>query len=111
MPQDMGTTNVPTQSPADMPEATVICCDACLDIAGARDFYDRLQAVLKARQPVVLDATHIERVDTAALQILCAFFRDAEVHGLVVQWQHPSPALQNAARLLNVSTCLALSAG
>ncbi len=83
MPQDMGTTNVPTQSPAD----------------------------LQARQPVVLDATHIERVDTAALQILCAFFRDAEVNGLVVQWQHPSPALQNAARLLNVSTCLALSAG
>ena len=52
-----------------------------------------------------------ERVDTAALQILCAFFRDAEVNGLVVQWQHPSPALQNAARLLNVSTCLALSGG
>ena len=41
MPQDMGTTNVPTPSPADMPEATVICCDACLDIAGARDFTDR----------------------------------------------------------------------
>jgi ABC-type transporter Mla MlaB component len=111
MPQDMGTTNVPTQSPADMLEATVICCDACLDIAGAQDFYNRLQAALKACQPVVLDATHIERVDTTALQILCAFFREAEVHGLVVQWQHPSPALQNAARLLNVSTCLALSAG
>src|SRR3989442_8625766 len=47
MPQDMGTTNVPTQSPADMPETTVICCDACLDIAGARDFYDRLQAALE----------------------------------------------------------------
>jgi ABC-type transporter Mla MlaB component len=109
MHHDMGTTDVPTPSPADEPEATVICCDACLDIAGARDFYNRLQAAMQARQPVVLDATHIERVDTAALQILCAFFRDAEVHGLVVQWQQPSPALQNAARLLNVSTYLALS--
>jgi ABC-type transporter Mla MlaB component len=95
---------------ADVPEATVICCDACFDIAGARDFYNRLQAALQARQPVVLDATHIERVDTAALQILCAFFRDAEVNGLVVQWHQPSPALQHAAQLLNVSTYLALSA-
>ena len=110
MQQDMGITNVPTQSPADVPEATVICCDACLDISGARDFYNRLQTAMQARQPVVLDATHIERIDTAALQILCAFFREAEVNGLVVQWQQPSPALQNAARLLNVSTCLALSA-
>ena len=101
MHQDTGT--------ADVPEATVICCDACLDMAGARGFYNRLQAALQARQSIVLDASHIERVDTAALQILCAFFREAQVKGLVVQWQQPSPALQSAARLLNVSRYLALS--
>jgi anti-anti-sigma regulatory factor len=108
MYQDMGTTNLPTQSPADMSAATMICCDACLDISGARDFYNRLQTAMEARQPVVLDATQIERIDTAALQILCAFFRDAEVNGLLVQWRHPSPALCNAARLLDVEGRLAL---
>lgn len=111
MPQDTGTINVPTHSPADAPEAIVICCDACLDISGAQDFYSRLQAALEARQPVVLEASHIERADTTALQMLCAFFRDAEARGLVVQWQQPSAALQNAARLLDVSACLTLPVG
>lgn len=111
MHQDTGTINVLPQSLTDAPEPTVICCDACLDISGARDFYGRLQAALEARQPVVLEATHVERADTTALQMLCAFFRDAEVSGLMVQWQQPSPALQNAARLLNVSACLTPPAG
>jgi hypothetical protein len=34
--------------------------------------------------------------------------RDAQASGIVVQWRQPSPALENAARLLHVQTCLAL---
>jgi len=56
----------------------------------------------------VIDATHVERVDTAVLQMLCAFVRDAQASGIVVQWRQSSPALENAARLLNVRACLAL---
>lgn len=86
----------------------MICCNACLDISGAHDLYSRLHAALTACQPVLLDATHVERTDTAVLQMLCAFIRDAQTSGMVVQWQQPSPALQHAAWLLNVSAYLAL---
>ena len=110
MHHDTGTTNAATQSPTDVPQATVISCAADLDISGARDLYSRLQSALAARQPVVLDATQVERVDTAGLQILCAFVRDAVASGMAVQWQQPSLALRNAARLLNVSACLTLPA-
>jgi len=53
MAQDMGTINVPTPSPVDVPEVTVICCNISLDIAGARDFYDRLQVVTSTLKSIV----------------------------------------------------------
>lgn len=97
--------------PAETAEAqhpTVIHCDACLDISGVWDLHGRLSKALEAQQPVVLDAAQVERIDTAVLQTLCAFFQDAQASGVVVQWQQPSLAVQTAARLLNVSACLAL---
>ncbi|MBM3225941.1 MAG: STAS domain-containing protein, partial [Candidatus Tectomicrobia bacterium] len=54
--------------------------------------------------------TQVERADTAALQLLCALFQDAEADHWDVQWHQPSVALQNAAQLLNVSAHLALPA-
>jgi len=92
------------------PEATVICCEASLDITGVRDLADRLQQARAAGRPLVLDGTQVERADTAALQLLCALFQDAEADHWDVQWHQPSVALQNAAQLLNVSAHLALPA-
>jgi anti-anti-sigma regulatory factor len=108
MPHDTGTSATATASPAEAPHTTMICCSPELDISGAQDLYDKLQTALGAQGPVVLDATQVERVDTAVLQMLCAFMRDAQASGIVVQWRQPSPALENAARLLNVRACLAL---
>jgi phospholipid transport system transporter-binding protein len=108
MPHDTGTSATATASPAEAPHTTMICCSPELDISGAQDLYDKLQTALGAQCPVVLDATQVERVDTAVLQMLCAFMRDAQASGIAVQWRQPSPALENAARLLNVQACLAL---
>ena len=109
MPHDTGTSATATASPAEAPHTTMICCGPELDISGAQELYDKLQAALGAQGPgPVLDATQVERVDTAVLQMLCAFMRDAQASGIVVQWRQPSPALENAARLLHVQACLAL---
>jgi phospholipid transport system transporter-binding protein len=108
MPHDTGTSATATASSTEAPHTTLIYCSPELDISGAQDLYDTLQAALGAQCPVVLDATHVERVDTVGLQMLCAFVRDAQASGIVVQWRQPSPALENAARLLHVQTCLAL---
>ena len=108
MPHDTGTSATATASSTEAPPTTLVYCSPECNISVAQDLYDTLQAALGAQCPVVLDATHVERVDTAVLQMLCAFVRDAQASGIVVQWQQPSPALENAARLLNVQTCLAL---
>ena len=63
---------------------------------------------LEAQESVVLDAANVERIDTAALQLLCAFVRDRQARGLKVQWQGSSPALQEAADLLALRPLLGL---
>jgi anti-anti-sigma regulatory factor len=108
MPHDTGTSATATASSTEAPHTTLISCSPECHISGAQDLYDTLQAALGAQCPVVLDATRVECVDTAVLQMLCAFVRDAQASGIVVQWRQPSPSLENAARLLNVQTCLAL---
>jgi ABC-type transporter Mla MlaB component len=108
MPHDTGTSATATASSTEAPPTTLVYCSPECNISVAQDLYDTLQAALGAQCPVVLDATHVERVDTAVLQMLCAFVRDAQASGIVVQWRQPSPALENAAQLLNVRTCLAL---
>jgi anti-anti-sigma regulatory factor len=93
---------------AEETSATVISCEECLDISLAQDLYGRLQQAIEAKRPVVLDAGQVARADTAALQLLCAFFQDVQANGMEVQWQQPSPALQNSARLLGLDACLGL---
>ena len=55
-----------------------IVLDGVLDVTGATALRERLIAALDVGLPVTLDATAVERVDTAALQVLIAFAHDAE---------------------------------
>lgn len=67
-----------------------------------------LCAVVNADEPVVLDAGSVERIDTATIQLLCAFVRERVERSQAVVWQGTSAALLEAARLLGVQTLLAL---
>jgi ABC-type transporter Mla MlaB component len=65
--------------------------------------------VLESGQPVLLDASRVERVDTAALQVLSAFFQDAKSQQQSAEWQEPSEALLSSAQLLGLSSLLKMS--
>jgi ABC-type transporter Mla MlaB component len=56
---------------------------------------------------VVLDASSVERVDTAVIQVLCAFVRDRASRGHGVTWR-ATQALLDAARLSGVGGLMAL---
>jgi anti-anti-sigma regulatory factor len=107
MPHDTAPSVTATAGSTAAPHTTLIYCSPELDISGAQDLLDTLQDALRAQCPVVLDATYVERIDTAVLQMLCALY---EMPRPVVWWcrRQPSPALENAARLPNVRACLAL---
>jgi ABC-type transporter Mla MlaB component len=52
----------------------------------------------------------VERADTAALQLLGAFFQDANAQKKTVEWKDPSEALCRSAALLGLSEMLHLQA-
>lgn len=60
--------------------------------------------------PVAVDVRSLERIDTATIQVLCAFVRDRAARQQKVEWLGSSQALKDAARLLGVAGMLALAA-
>lgn len=72
-------------------------------LANLAELQQELQQLLGKR--VQLSGSQVQRVDTAALQLLVTFMHSAEVS---VCWIDHSPALRQAARLLGLSTLLNL---
>ena len=70
--------------------AVVVCCEESMDISVAESFYNTLQSAVASAQPIVIDASQVERIDAAMLQMFCALFTDpvASEHGIV--WRNPS---------------------
>jgi ABC-type transporter Mla MlaB component len=70
---------------------------------------DALQAALAA-PTVALDGGAVERVDTAALQLLAVFRREAAVRNVAVAWLGASAALRDGAARLGLERTLELPA-
>ena len=68
-----------------------------------------LLGALKA-DAIVLDGTQVERVDTAALQLLVLFRRELDARGGTLHWHGASDALNEAAGLLGLAQLLNLPA-
>ena len=88
--------------------ATVVLPPDCRMAAQAA-----LQAELVAALPggaVVLDGSQVERVDTAALQLLVLLRRALDGRGGTLAWQGSSAALNDAAGLLGLAKILELPA-
>jgi ABC-type transporter Mla MlaB component len=58
----------------------------------------------------VLDGSRVERVDTAALQLLVLLRRELDGRGGTLAWQGASEALNDAAGLLGLARILELPA-
>ena len=87
---------------------TTLVFEGTLDIAGAGRLREQLMHALSEKQPVVIDAANVERVDTAALQVLTAFFKDAGAQNQEISWKEPAQVLTNAAQLLGLHDSLQL---
>lgn len=61
-----------------------------------------------AADAVQLDVSALQRIDTAAVQVLCAFARDRQSRALAFCWVGEAEALNDASRLLGVSSLLGL---
>ena len=63
---------------------------------------------LDSTDSVQLDVSALQRIDTAAMQVLCAFVRDRQARNLPFTWEGSSAALTDATRLLGVAGLLGL---
>ncbi len=77
-------------------------------IRGVKLLHAELCVALKGATRVRLAAAEVTHVDTATLQLLCAFILESRQRGVEVEWDTPSEALSSAARLLGVSEVLVL---
>ncbi|NID13937.1 STAS domain-containing protein [Luteibacter yeojuensis] len=97
------------KSPKDAPRAP-LALDADLRIGAAPALRDRLLGVLAAGEPIELDGAVVAQVDTAALQVLAAFSRDARAAGLPVAWSGVSDPLRRGVSVLGLHALIELPA-
>ena len=67
-----------------------------------------LTSLLEHPSSVTLDIEAVQRIDTAAMQMVAAFVRERESHGRQVQWRGSAPVFGSAARLLGLAPMLHL---
>jgi ABC-type transporter Mla MlaB component len=68
-----------------------------------------LVAVKDVAQTVIINASAVERVDTATLQLLCSFVRERVGNDREVTWREPSASIIQASKLLGLTELLCLS--
>lgn len=80
-----------------------------LGIESSAELKQRLAPHLQQPARVVVDGAAVHRVHTAALQVLCAFFRGRHEAGLDTELAPCSDSLRDAVRLLGLGTALGLA--
>jgi len=80
-----------------------------LDISTVQSLHAELQAALEGGAPICLNASAVERVDTAALQVLAAMFIYAAEHQSKLEMHSPSEALVHSAMLLGMAGHIGLN--
>ena len=88
--------------------SNIVELDALCNIAGTAQLAETLKTALAQSGPITLAAASVARIDTAALQLLCALVKEAQQRGREVIWQSPSAAMLESARALDLSRHLGL---
>jgi anti-anti-sigma regulatory factor len=96
-------------APPVAPPVRVIAISSHCTIKDAAALKLDLIAMANESAEVTLDVGSIERIDTATMQLLCAFARDRAQRNQKVIWKGESPSWLDAVRLLGTATLLGFS--
>ncbi len=80
-----------------------------LTIRNISDVMEELNKIDEAKQELVFESEQLEKVDTAALQLLLGFYLHVTNTGKKVIWHKPSEAFYHAAELLGIHEILNIS--
>ena len=109
-PKPEGVTGFPRvkDSGESAESSLVIKLPAELGIEEASGLRQTLMKDAGDTRSVILDASEIQRIHAAALQLFCMFCKDRRKAGRDVSWREPSAVLRGAAALLGATTLLSL---
>ena len=101
---------VAADAPSAMQAEPIVVLSANCSVKDAAALKSSLCAVANESAAVTLDASAVERVDTATMQLLCAFVRDRSSRSQSTVWRGQSQALHDAVRLLGVAALIGFDA-
>jgi phospholipid transport system transporter-binding protein len=88
----------------------ILVLDSDLRIGAAPALREALLEKLALGAAVRLDGSAVAQVDTAALQVLGAFVRDARARDIEIQWHGTSDTLHKGAVLLGLNETIQMPA-
>jgi ABC-type transporter Mla MlaB component len=91
-----------------MKDFTSLKLEANCTVRDAARLKEALLQMQETDAVVTLDVAAVERVETASLQVLCAFVTGRRAAGRAVRWQGESAALTQAAQLSGLAALLDL---
>lgn len=86
----------------------VLALDSALVINNADAFYDLLEKYIDKQQDISIDASAVEIIDTAILQLLLAFVLKLQSLNIKVRWTNPSKEIRGRAATLGLLEVLGL---
>ena len=89
-------------------DATVVLLESTLTIAEAAELHEDLLGHMRAMNPLVINASDVEMVDTAGLQLIAATFKTASEKGVSVRIEAPSECFAGAVRQIGLGVLLGL---
>lgn len=84
--------------------------NSALTIRDAADLLDELNAIDEKYNEIIFDCEQLERVDTAALQLLLGFYLFWTGAGKKISWNKPGDNLCNAIELLGLKDIIVIEA-
>lgn len=102
--------SIPTDRAPDPMAVDLMALGPSLTIQDALGLKQQLDGILSAGGAVHLDGAAVRSADTAGIQLLAAFSREAKMRNVEIIWRGASEALLQSAASLGLSALLGLAA-
>ena len=80
-----------------------------IDISMVNSLYDALKLLLNEANQVIIDASEVKRLDTAAMQLILCWYRESQSRNISVTWKNTEGVFNNSAKLLGLAKELQLN--
>lgn len=96
------------RAPAAQGQPQVLALPPSMRLGDAGTLHDRMMHMAATAHQVRVEGAAVREIDTAGLQLLCAFAADVRRRGAELIWDHPAAVLCEGARRLGLAHMLGL---